>query len=133
MGICTAPTVNGGAGYGTVFQISTNGNLAMLADFKGTNGANPYGGLFQESDGSFYGTTFSGGTNGLGTVFRLAPDGSVTTLHHFAGADGANPSGSLVPGADGSLYGTTFAGGALGTNAFASECGTVFKIDPMDC
>src|SRR5437762_14137304 len=36
-----------------------------------TNGAYPFAGLVQGSDGNFYGTTFGGGTSGAGTVFRI--------------------------------------------------------------
>jgi uncharacterized repeat protein (TIGR03803 family) len=53
-----------GAWAGVVF---TN-----LYSFTGTNdGANPYAGLVQGSDGYFYGTTPNGGQGGVGTVFRL--------------------------------------------------------------
>jgi uncharacterized repeat protein (TIGR03803 family) len=66
-------TENGGRhGDGTVFQISTNGALATLYSFTGGNdGAWPYGGLVQGSDGYLYGTTEGGGEGGSGTVFRL--------------------------------------------------------------
>ena len=43
-----------------------------LHSFDNTDGAYPYAGLVQGSDGNFYGTTFGGGTNNYGTVFRLA-------------------------------------------------------------
>ncbi len=60
------------SGYGNVFQISTNGAYTSLYSFTGGNdGANPYAGLVQGSDGSFYGTTVNGGAGGAGTVFRL--------------------------------------------------------------
>ena len=50
-------------GYGTVFKISPNGALTSLYSFTGGNdGANPYAGLVQGSDGNFYGTTQYGGT-----------------------------------------------------------------------
>lgn len=68
-------------GDGTVFQINTNGLLAVLHSFQGSDGANPFG-LMQGRDGNLYGTTWEGGTDGGGTVFRLViPLGtpSVTT------------------------------------------------------
>ena len=46
-----------------MFKISTNGALTSLYSFTGGNdGANPYAGLVQGSDGNFYGTTCYGGT-----------------------------------------------------------------------
>ncbi len=67
-----AYTDQNGEGYGTVFKISTNGTLTSLYSFTGGNdGAYPYAGLVQGSDGSFYGTTEGGGQGGAGTVFRL--------------------------------------------------------------
>jgi uncharacterized repeat protein (TIGR03803 family) len=37
-----------------------------------SDGANPFGGLLQGTDGSLYGTTYGGGSLGDGTVFRLS-------------------------------------------------------------
>jgi len=69
-------------GYGTVFQITTNGALTSLYSFGGVplegpapglpgDGAYPEAGLVQGSDGNFYGTTSGGGQCLYGTVFRL--------------------------------------------------------------
>lgn len=56
---------------GTVFKITTNGVLTSLYSFGGgSDGAYPYAGLVQSSNGRFYGTT-AGGLGGVGTVFRL--------------------------------------------------------------
>ena len=120
-------TEEGGASgiyaQGTVFKISTNGALTRLHSFTGGNGGgNPWAGLVQGSDGSFYGTTISGGTSNYGTVFKINASGALTTLHSFAGhPEGGFPYGGLVQGTDGNLYGTVEASGTNGA-------GGVFQI-----
>ena len=65
----------------------------------------------QGSDGNFYGTTSSSGTNGYGTVFKISANGALTSLYSFTGGnDGANPYAGLVQGSDGYFYGTTLLG-----------------------
>ncbi len=122
-------TSGGGAsGNGTVFRISSTGNLTNLWSFTGgSDGASPYAGLVQGSDGNFYGTTYGGGANGNGVVFRMSPSGSLTTLWFFTGGvDGANPFfAALVQGSDSNFYGTTF-----GSGSGPSANGTVFRISP---
>lgn len=117
---------------GTVFRITTTGDLTNLWSFSGgANGNHPYGKLVQGSDGSFYGTTSYGGygysgygQTGYGIVFRITPGGNFTNLYAFTnGSDGSYPNGGLVEGADGNLYGTTYAGGT-------SDYGVVFRISP---
>jgi uncharacterized repeat protein (TIGR03803 family) len=97
-----------------------------LDSFTGTNdGANPYAGLVQGSDGNFYGTTEAGGTNNAGTVFKISTNGALTSLYSFTGTnDGANPYAGLVQGNDGYFYGTTYGGG---TNGY----GTVFRLSAI--
>jgi uncharacterized repeat protein (TIGR03803 family) len=108
-------------GMGTIFQVTTNGTLTTLVDFKG-DGAWPYAGLVRGSDGNFYGTTEAGGTSGGGTVFQVSTNGALTSLYSFTGGkDGAYPQAGLVQGSDGNFYGTTEAGGTNGG-------GTVFQI-----
>lgn len=58
-------------GCGTIFKMSPNGTLTTLHSFNGLDGATPYAGLMQASDGFFYGTTVDGGIYGYGTVFRV--------------------------------------------------------------
>jgi len=63
-------------GAGTIFKITTAGKLTTLYTFCTTtgcpDGANPYEGLTQATNGMFYGTTYSGGTSNLGTVYSLS-------------------------------------------------------------
>jgi len=58
---------------GTVFNIDATGSLTTLHSFAGSpgDGALPFAGLVQGSDGKFYGTTALGGAHGAGTVFDL--------------------------------------------------------------
>ena len=58
-------------GCGTIFQITRSDSFAVLHSFDGTDGANPYTGLVQATDGKFYGTTASSGAFGYGTLFSL--------------------------------------------------------------
>jgi uncharacterized repeat protein (TIGR03803 family) len=110
-------------GFGAVFRITTGGTPTPLYSFTGGNdGARPYAGLMQASDGNLYGTTEDGGTNGYGAVFRITTNGTLTSLYSFTGGhDGANPRGGLVQASDGKLYGTTANGGT-------NFDGTIFRI-----
>jgi uncharacterized repeat protein (TIGR03803 family) len=45
--------------------------LTTLASFSIPNGANPYGGVVEDSSGNFFGTTQNGGSSGDGTVFGI--------------------------------------------------------------
>ena len=53
-------------------------------------------------DGSFYGSTHTGGANGNGTAFRVSTDGTLTVLHDFTQFE--YPFGAFVEAADGNLY-----------------------------
>ena len=107
-----------------MFKITPAGAETVLYSFTnaGVDGANPFAGLIQASDGNFYGTTEFGGTSGYGTVFKITPAGAETVLYSFtnAGVDGGYPQAGLIQGSDGNLYGTTFFGGT-------GSVGTVFR------
>jgi len=94
----------------------------------------PDGPLIQGTDGNFYGTTWSSGSNNAGTVFRITPEGKLTTLYSFCSLkdciDGAYANGGLVQAANGEFYGTTNSGGAHYCGESQGGCGTIFKITP---
>ncbi len=87
---------NGAPGCGTVFKVSLTGppliwTYAFCPQQGCADGATPYGGLVQATDGNFYGTTFSGGNVGAGTVFKITPSGMLTSLQSFGYPNGGAP------------------------------------------
>jgi uncharacterized repeat protein (TIGR03803 family) len=66
----------GAYGGGTVFKITPGGTLTTLYSFCSqtncTDGATPYAGLVQDTNGDFYGTTTHKGGAASGTVFSLS-------------------------------------------------------------
>jgi uncharacterized repeat protein (TIGR03803 family) len=121
-------TNTGGAnGFGTVFNITPGGVLTTIYSFCSqvncADGAYPFAGLIQATDGDLYGTTTSGGANNNGTVFKITVGGSLMTLHNFTVTDGLFPYAAVIQASNGNLYGTTTSGGA-------NNGGTVFKITP---
>jgi uncharacterized repeat protein (TIGR03803 family) len=131
-------TSNGGVGgncnsynddlCGTVFKITRTGKLTTLYTFcrkvNCSDGASPWAGLVQATDGNFYGTTSEGGNSNVGTVFKITSTGELTTIYTFCTRgecyDGNEPISPLIQATDGNLYGTTYGGGEFGV-------GTVFK------
>ncbi len=127
------PTCGFGYGCGTVFEITPSRTLTTLYNFCSqsgcTDGAFPYAGLVQATNGNFYGTTYDDGANVYGTVFEITPSGTLTTLHSFDGTGGANPGSALIQATNGNFYGTTYSGGANTTCSGGAGCGTVFSLD----
>jgi uncharacterized repeat protein (TIGR03803 family) len=121
----------GGAGHGTIFQLTSSGSgwsENTLYAFQGANdGGTPFGGLVWDSAGTLYGATSTGGTGGGGTVYELASSGggwSFDVIGSFAGsAYLPGPYDSLTMDTAGNLYGTTFKDGA-------HSAGSVFKLTP---
>jgi len=116
----------GDVNAGTIFVSDTNGNVTVLYSFADAgDGGFPLAGLVPDFfDGSFYGTTGSGGRFNAGTVFKFTRGGTLVSLHSFRPAlgDGRSPIGGVVADSNGNLYGTTEFGGA-------SDMGTVYKVD----
>jgi len=123
-------TSNGGTGSensGAIFKLTLNGNFTTLYSFcsqaKCADGQYPSS-LVQATNGTFYGTTSTGGHRQAGIFFKMTPAGALTVLHNFKDTDGAGP-GSLFQATDGNFYGITGGGGSG-----SSYGGTIFKATP---
>jgi uncharacterized repeat protein (TIGR03803 family) len=131
-------TALGGLGFGTVFELSPNGNggwneIVLYSFTGGVDGAYPNrSDVIFDKAGNLYGTTSAGGRNQYGVVFELSPVGSnwtETVLYSFCAegypcsTTGAQPLNGVIFDLAGNLYGTTLKGGNGGV-------GTVFELSP---
>ena len=125
-----------GLTFNPVARAQTAATVTILHNFGSsagsTDGAHPFAGLIQGTDGNFYGVTQLGGSGGNGVVFEMTSAGALTTLHAFGAedsnhinADGAGPNAPLFQANDGNFYGAASGGGA-GAN------GTIFEIASAD-
>jgi len=128
-------SAGGKLGGGTVFKMTTTGQVTVLHDFPSEGkkeGIQPMGGVVEGDRGEFYGVTFSGGANDLGTVFALKQTGKVQILHSFSVADSmAFPCDSLVLANDRNFYGEAAAckdGKCEGSAIFEVTSKGVFKL-----
>lgn len=119
------------SGCGTIFKLTSTGAFLGVLHFfcpfdqqSCPDGADPFAGLVQATDGNFYGTTAEGGPNNSGVIFKFTPGVPLTTLYSFCTCccGGAYPSSAMVQGTDGNLYGTAPSGGN------SSHPGTVFAL-----
>lgn len=127
-------TQRGGANNsGSAFRLTSSGTMTTLYSFCSqfgqgfcSDGKEPTEGLVQATNGTFYGTTTTGGMDGMGSIFTVDRTGKFTSLYSFCAQmyclDGFEPDG-LVQAINGNLYGTTLFGGQL-------FYGTVFEITP---
>jgi uncharacterized repeat protein (TIGR03803 family) len=100
-GFLYGTTSTASTGYGIIFRINKDGTgFGMVHQFNGNDGSVPAAGLIQGIDGSFFGTTWSGGSYGRGAVFRFWPpetpdllaltiSGSIASLS-FSGVSGGH-------------------------------------------
>jgi len=137
-------TIEGGPGYGVVFNLTPPANLICgttrcpwtetpLYQFSGgTDGYGPTSGdLVFDRAGDIYGMTEFGGSTAHGNVYELTPSGgswTASVLYSFGGGqDGEFPYGGVIFDQAGNLDGTTRQGG--GTGCLSSVgCGTVFQL-----
>ncbi len=91
----TASYGGGGQGFGTVFNMTMDGQITAQYWFSGPDGAYPMAPL-TDVDGDLWGTTSQGG-EGSGTVFKTLPDTlDLDTKHSFVDGEGGYPTGPLL-------------------------------------
>jgi len=108
--------------YSYNYQLQT---YTKILDFSSSvTGRYPEGALMKASDGYYYGTTSSGGTNFGGVLYQFDPiTENYTIKHHFFEEVGRNPYGQMVEASNGKIYGLTPAG--------AYQQGVLYAYDPV--
>lgn len=123
---------------GVVFELANNNGFyteTTLITFHTSNGSEPCGKLYMDTNGNLFGTTYSGSVNLYfgnagyhGVVFELQNNNGVyyeNILTSFDGNNGSAPRSALISDVAGNLYGTTEQGGAYGY-------GVVFELAATD-
>jgi uncharacterized repeat protein (TIGR03803 family) len=87
------------------------------------NGESPDTAVVIGTNGSFYGTTATGGPNDSGGIYEVGANGALINEIWLNGANGARPVAPLIQAKGGSFYGTASRGGI-------SNNGTVFRVGP---
>lgn len=111
-------------GYAGIFKFNlTSKTLTQLHTFTPTEesfgSTQTVSKLTSDKKGSFYGTTYNGGSHGQGTVFKITSNGSHTILHSFKGLeDGRSPTCQLSLDPLGNLFGSVY--------------GQIFKLGPKN-
>lgn len=88
---------NNPVGYGTLYRVTTNGQLTTLYEVPGFGDEFVVGELTQMEDGCLYGATFT-------SLFRLSTNGVFTRIGYNPLAP-IYPRSGLMRGLDGALYG----------------------------
>ncbi|MCK1494931.1 hypothetical protein IVB14_32120 [Bradyrhizobium sp. 180] len=124
-------TSSGGAGgYGTLFEIAKSGSgyssaLTVLSSFTNANGSSPEAGLFIDSAGDLFGTTYNGGANSDGEVFELVatPATPIPTLDSTTTVINSTPPAPPTV--------TITSAAVAGKTAAQTITGTVTSVDAM--
>lgn len=105
-------------GHGSVFRMTPEGTLSLVASFPNTFDFRPFSSLALGDDGAFYGTTgefsFPPIDNHGGAFFRLTSDGDLTFPNVFDATGGSGPGARFIRASDGYFYGTMTYGGSGG-------------------
>jgi uncharacterized repeat protein (TIGR03803 family) len=130
----------GSESEGTVFEITTSGDLTTIYTFcMQTNcpsGGDPEASLIQATDGNLYSTAVAGAGDcaievDCGTIFGMTTKGQFKTIYTFCTSDitcnDAREPGGLVQGTDGNFYGITAIGGET-TVCVPYGCGSFYRV-----
>jgi len=88
------------SGYGTIFCVTSGGELTNLYIFHGFGSSNPIGELLQTGDGLLYGVA--------GSIFQITTNGTFKILDDNPSFPQPMCRSGLMQGADGALYGTAW-------------------------
>lgn len=115
--------------YGTVFEISSAGEVKILHHFAaGSDGSNPVGGVTLDQAGNLYGTASGAGTSQIGIVYMINTAGVESVLYTFTGsAHGAYSTSHLLVDTSGNIFGMA-SQGVAGWGSIFEVSGGAFTL-----
>lgn len=146
-GLLLGSTLNGAAGFGSIFEYQVGGSgsgIQLLHVFEGPpdDGAAPLypPGPMAAQAGTYIGVTTEGGASNDGAIYTMLASNGATTLaaSFIANSSGAGPNSPLLE-LNGSYFGTTYTGGSgqagtyFGTtwSGGSTNTGTMFQYQPQ--
>jgi uncharacterized repeat protein (TIGR03803 family) len=130
-GTCYA---GGPSNYGLVYKMKLNGELTVLHNFVGTDGASPWAGVIEAKDGYLYGTTRYGGTGSRGVIYRMKPDGTDFAVVYNRNLNMTEGLYCMQPGiqhSNGRFYNCVWQGGSKSAGIFYSLDMRTFSVSPL--
>ena len=131
-GEASCPGSNG-AGCGTVFEVTRDGQYTVLYRFLGgdSDGAFPTSGVTRDAAGNLFGTT-QGANGAPSTIYEIKRNGEEKILRYLGNAnfaDGAAANSAPVLDAKGNLFGNTWYGGDPSCGFNGNGCGVVYEVE----
>lgn len=120
-------TLGGGTSQlGTIYTFDPSTGIAALKQtFTGTNGAYPYSGLVEDTEGVYFGTTTQGGPDNEGTIYRYTyASNTLEVLASFTNFLVSRPYDRMLKASDGMYY------GIVNNSQLVESQGGMYRFDP---
>ena len=125
-------TYGGSANRGSIFKITSTGDVTVLHSFGDGSVAHdasrPFYPPTAGPDGNLYGLTTQGGAYGYGAFYKVTPAGAVTVLYSFDAPTNSYPEAPLVLAGDGNFYSST--GNFAEDPFYRTDRGSLFRVSP---
>jgi uncharacterized repeat protein (TIGR03803 family) len=115
-------------GTSIFYKAGPSGGFTVLHQFDPATEGFPIGPVVQNSDGNFYGVSYTPySSNSDSLIYKITPGGSLTPVVAFPQSAG-RAGGALLRATNGNFYGTTWGGGCSGTIFSLTPAGVLTNL-----